>query len=54
MLLSAYDEFVKPTMRDPVTGLKIKEKDVVTLVAAASSYSASGNVESKMYRPTIT
>mmetsp|Transcript_15283 Transcript_15283/g.21953 ORF Transcript_15283/g.21953 Transcript_15283/m.21953 type:complete len:107 (-) Transcript_15283:143-463(-) len=54
MLQSCYDELVKPTMTCPITGKKLKEKDVIILQKAASGFASSGETVAKKYRPTLT
>lgn len=54
VLKSVYDELVKPTMICPFSEKKIKEKDVLILKKAATAFSASGKVEAKKYRHTLT
>lgn len=41
-------------MACPITGVKIKAKDVITLAKAASGFSASGEVVATKYTPTMT
>uniref|UniRef100_A0A7S3QGJ5 Nitric oxide synthase-interacting protein zinc-finger domain-containing protein n=1 Tax=Chaetoceros debilis TaxID=122233 RepID=A0A7S3QGJ5_9STRA len=41
-------------MTCPITGVKIKEKDVMTLSKAASGFAASGEVVATKYTPTMT
>ncbi|OWZ06743.1 Nitric oxide synthase-interacting protein [Phytophthora megakarya] len=38
----------------PVTGLKLRKKDVVQLQAGGTGFSAHSTVEAKKYRPTMT
>lgn len=54
MLRSVYNDLAKPSMICPVTGKKFKEKDVLLLKKAASGFAASGEVEAKKYRHTLT
>ena len=54
MLKEIYNELAKPSMICPVTGKKFKEKDVLLLKKAASGFAASGEVEAKKYRHTLT
>jgi len=54
MLKSVFEELAKPTMICPVTGKKFKDKDVLILQKAASGFAASGKVQAKKYRPTLT
>lgn len=53
MLESAAKELALPSMICPITSKKFKSSDVIDLVAAASSFSASGPVEAKHYRPAL-
>ena len=54
ILKECYDDLVKPTMMDPFTSKKIKEKHVLELQKGKSGFASSGPVEAKKYRPTIT
>lgn len=54
ILKQCYDDLVKPSMIDPFTSKKIKEKKVLTLQKGRSGFASSGPVEAKKYRPTIT
>lgn len=54
MLKSIYESLAKPTMTCPVTDKKFKEKDVIELQKAASAFAASGEVQAKKYRHTLT
>ena len=54
MLKSVYKKLVKPSMICPITSKKFKEKDVIELKKAASAFSASGKVQAKKYRHTLT
>uniref|UniRef100_A0AAV1TLS2 Nitric oxide synthase-interacting protein zinc-finger domain-containing protein n=1 Tax=Peronospora matthiolae TaxID=2874970 RepID=A0AAV1TLS2_9STRA len=48
------NEMVKPTMTCPVTGLKLRQKDIVHLQAGGTGFSAHSTVEAKKYRPSMT
>ena len=50
---SAAKDLVFPTMTCPITGQKFKMEDVIELVSAASGFSASGKVDTKVHRPTF-
>jgi nitric oxide synthase-interacting protein len=54
ILKECYTDLVKPTMMDPFTSKKIKEKHVLELTKGKSGFASSGSVEAKKYRPTIT
>ena len=54
ILKECYDKLVKPTMTDPFTSKKMKEKHVLELQKGKSGFASSGPVEAKKYRPTIT
>mmetsp|Transcript_2148 Transcript_2148/g.2577 ORF Transcript_2148/g.2577 Transcript_2148/m.2577 type:complete len:293 (-) Transcript_2148:4211-5089(-) len=54
ILKDVYDKIVKPSMVCPITGKKIKEKDVVNLNKCATGFAASGEVVAKKYKPTLT
>lgn len=47
-------DMVLPTMTCPVTGLKLRKKDIVHLQAGGTGFSAHSTVEAKKYRPTMT
>ena len=53
LLESAAKELVYPTMTCPITSRKFRMEDVIELVPAASGFSASGKVETKIHRPTF-
>jgi hypothetical protein len=53
MLESAAKELAFPSMICPITSKKFKSNDVIYLVAAATAFSASGQVEAKHYRPAL-
>ncbi|GMF17081.1 unnamed protein product [Phytophthora lilii] len=54
MLESCLKDMVLPTMTCPVTGLKLRKKDIVHLQAGGTGFSAHSTVEAKKYRPTMT
>jgi nitric oxide synthase-interacting protein len=54
ILKDCYEGLVRPSMIDPFTSKKIKEKHVLELQKGRSGFSSSGTVEGKTYRPTIT
>lgn len=56
ILKEVYDKVVKTSkgMTCPITGTKIKEKDVIELKKGASGYAASGEVVASKYTPTMT
>lgn len=54
ILASVYKDLVEPTMTCPITGAKLKEKDVVRLAKAGSSFAAAGKHTAKKYTNTIT
>ncbi|RLN53098.1 hypothetical protein BBJ28_00015688 [Nothophytophthora sp. Chile5] len=54
ILESCLKDMVLPTMTCPVTGLKLRKKDIVHLQAGGTGFSAHSNVEAKKYRPTMT
>ncbi|KDO28343.1 hypothetical protein SPRG_06582 [Saprolegnia parasitica CBS 223.65] len=51
---SCLKEMVTPSMTCPITGLKLRAKDIVHLQAGGTSYSAHSQVEAKKYRPSMT
>lgn len=53
MLAETAEQLAYPTMTCPVTGQKFKKEDVMEIVPAASAFSASGNVQGSVHRPTI-
>ncbi|GMF60889.1 unnamed protein product [Phytophthora fragariaefolia] len=54
VLESCLQDMVLPTMTCPVTGLKLRKKDIVHLQAGGTGFSAHSTVEAKKYRPTMT
>ncbi|POM73529.1 Nitric oxide synthase-interacting protein [Phytophthora palmivora] len=54
ILESCLKDMVQPTMTCPVTGLKLRKKDIVHLQAGGTGFSAHSTVEAKKYRPTMT
>ncbi|CAI5747295.1 unnamed protein product [Peronospora destructor] len=54
ILANCLKDMVLPTMTCPVTGLKLRKKDVVHLQAGGTGFSAHSTVEAKKYRPTMT
>ena len=54
ILANCLKEMVLPTMTCPVTGLKLRKKDIVHLQAGGTGFSAHSTVEAKKYRPTMT
>lgn len=54
ILESCLKDMVLPTMTCPVTGLKLRKKDIVYLQAGGTGFSAHSTVEAKKYRPTMT
>ncbi|KAE8894548.1 hypothetical protein PF005_g24464 [Phytophthora fragariae] len=54
ILESCLKDMVLPTMTCPVTGLKLRKKDIVHLQAGGTGFSAHSAVEAKKYRPTMT
>jgi nitric oxide synthase-interacting protein len=54
VLKECYEQLVKPTMTNPFTSKKIKEKQVLELQKGKSGFASSGPVVAKKYRPTIT
>lgn len=54
VLEEIYDKLVKPTMICPITGKKLKEKNIRRLQKGKSGFASSGPVVAKTYRPTIT
>ncbi|OQS02549.1 nitric oxide synthase-interacting protein [Thraustotheca clavata] len=51
---SCLKEMVLPTMTCPISGLKLRTKDIIHLQAGGTSYSAHSQVEAKKYRPSMT
>ncbi|KAG7378599.1 hypothetical protein PHYPSEUDO_009882 [Phytophthora pseudosyringae] len=54
VLENCLKDMVLPTMTCPVTGLKLRKKDIVHLQAGGTGFSAHSTVEAKKYRPTMT
>lgn len=54
ILESCVKDMVLPTMTCPITGLKLRKKDIVKLQAGGTGFSAHSTVEAKKYRPTMT
>ncbi|CAI5719005.1 hypothetical protein KXD40_006745 [Peronospora effusa] len=54
ILATCLKDMVLPTMTCPVTGLKLRKKDIVHLQAGGTGFSAHSTVEAKKYRPTMT
>mmetsp|Transcript_28956 Transcript_28956/g.47826 ORF Transcript_28956/g.47826 Transcript_28956/m.47826 type:complete len:268 (+) Transcript_28956:102-905(+) len=54
ILKECYTDLVQPTMMDPFSSKKIKEKHVLELQKGKSGFASSGSVQAKKYRPTIT
>ncbi|OQR84999.1 nitric oxide synthase-interacting protein [Achlya hypogyna] len=54
LMESCLKEMVLPSMTCPITGLKLRTKDIVHLQAGGTSYSAHSQVEAKKYRPSMT
>ncbi|CEG46874.1 Uncharacterized conserved protein [Plasmopara halstedii] len=54
ILESCVKDMVLPTMTCPVTGLKLRKKDIVHLQAGGTGFSAHSTVEAKKYRPSMT
>ncbi|KAH7463907.1 hypothetical protein PRIC1_006394 [Phytophthora ramorum] len=54
LLESCVKDMVLPTLTCPVTGLKLRKKDIVQLQAGGTGFSAHSTVEAKKYRPTMT
>lgn len=54
ILKECYTNLVQPTMIDPFSSKKIKEKHVLELQKGKSGFASSGSVQAKKYRPTIT
>lgn len=47
-------DMVLPTMTCPLSGLKLRKKDIIFLQTGGTSYSAHSKVEAKKYRPSMT
>jgi nitric oxide synthase-interacting protein len=54
MLESAARDLAFPTMTCPLTGERFKMSDVIELQEAATGFAASGQVEAKRYKPSMT
>ena len=54
ILEEVYAELVQPNMVCPITSKKLKAKHILKLIKGKSGFAASGIVEAKVYRPTIT
>jgi len=54
VLEEVFDKLVKDTMECPITGKKLKQKNIRRLQKAKSGFASSGPVVAKKYRPTIT
>ncbi|DAZ93172.1 TPA: hypothetical protein N0F65_005522 [Lagenidium giganteum] len=54
MLESCLRDTVFPTMTCPISGLKLRKKDIIKLQSGGTGYSAHSNVEAKKYRPSMT
>ncbi|KAJ0391644.1 hypothetical protein P43SY_000336 [Pythium insidiosum] len=54
VLESCVKDMIQPTMTCPISGLKLRKKDIVRLQAGGTGFSAHSNVEAKKYRPTMT
>lgn len=54
ILESCVKDMVLPTMTCPVTGLKLRKKDIIKLQAGGTGFSAHSTVEAKKYRPSMT
>lgn len=54
MLESAARDLAYPTMTCPLTGERFKMSDVIELQEAATGFAASGQVEAKRYKPSMT
>jgi nitric oxide synthase-interacting protein len=54
LLESCLQDMVLPTMTCPITGLKLRKKDIIKLQAGGTGFSAHSAVEAKKYRPTMT
>lgn len=54
MLKEMFEKMAKPSMTCPITGKKFKDKDMLELKKAATGYAASGEVQAKKYRHTLT
>jgi len=54
ILKKCYEELVQPTMINPFTSKRIKQKHVLQLQKGRSGFAQTGSVTAKKYRPTIT
>ena len=54
VLEDVFDNLVKDTMICPITGKKLRRKDIRRLQKGKSGFASSGTVMAKKYRPTIT
>jgi nitric oxide synthase-interacting protein len=54
LLESCVKDMIIPTMTCPISGLKLRNKDIIKLQSGGTSFSAHSNVEAKKYRPTMT
>lgn len=54
ILESCVKDMVLPTLTCPVSGLKLRKKDIIKLQAGGTGFSAHSTVEAKKYRPTMT
>lgn len=54
VLEEVFDSLVKDTMICPITGKKLKKKNIRKLQKGKSGFASSGPVVAKKYRPTIT
>eukprot|EP00616_Rhizochromulina_sp_CCMP1243_P001096 CAMPEP_0118976156 /NCGR_PEP_ID=MMETSP1173-20130426/17896_1 /TAXON_ID=1034831 /ORGANISM="Rhizochromulina marina cf, Strain CCMP1243" /LENGTH=300 /DNA_ID=CAMNT_0006926153 /DNA_START=12 /DNA_END=914 /DNA_ORIENTATION=- len=54
ILESMYKDLVAPTMICPITGDKLRKKDIIRLAKSGSSFSAAGSVQSEKYSHTTT
>ena len=53
ILESCVKQLVLPTMRCPLTGKRLKSKDIIKLTAGGTSYSAHNKVIATKYTPTM-
>lgn len=53
MLEQTARELAYPSKQCPLTGKRFEMSDVLELVQAASGFSATGQVEVKVHRPTL-
>jgi nitric oxide synthase-interacting protein len=54
LIESCVKDMVLPSMTCPISGLKLRKKDIIKLQTGGTSYSAHSNVEAKKYRPSMT